>query len=133
VLQADTPAQRYFAAKGEYAVLLSVAVAYAESPSADPAVVQQLTLLDSQAQSLFAKTDRQLADPSVDRATAAEAAASVLEGITAQLRALILRTHPDLSSTPSAGRIAPLLRHRFHSLSSGCLGCRRLSPQPGLI
>jgi hypothetical protein len=94
---AETPEQRWFAAKSEYAIVLDAAVVYADSPVAHPKVVAVLAGIDRQAQSVMRQGDAILAKPDhPDRAIALEDCARMLELFRAALRSQLI----DARGTP---------------------------------
>ncbi len=66
---AKTPAQRAYAAVGEYLIVQEAVVAYAESPAAIPNVVKALDGIDQQAQKIITQIQRVVRAPELLAAT----------------------------------------------------------------
>lgn len=98
---AETPEQRYYAAKGEYVVVLQLAVAYANSPSADKDVVQRMAAIDREVTRVIRKADAALmdADREVKRGEC-ERWARLIRTLTAELRR-IYDTVPERPEEPA--------------------------------
>jgi len=90
VRDAETPAQKFFAAQGTYNIALQVAVNYAESPGADPEVVRSIAEIDQRAQQAIVAGQTAVRTEDGDtRDRILLASASALQRLTAELRTRI--------------------------------------------
>jgi hypothetical protein len=87
-MQAETPAQRYYAAKADYYLLLSTATAYAETPSASPSIVDRIVELDTYAQAVMEQADElmRVTPDGPNRDAALRELSSMLVLVTIELR-----------------------------------------------
>lgn len=101
IAQAQTPEQRFYAARGEYAIWLGLAVTYAESPGAHPDVVAALVRAHERAKPALAAARALLFQPSSperdERLTAYTR--SILAAVAEIRRALQPRTTTPPSTT----------------------------------
>ena len=83
---AQTPAQRVYAAMSTYAIVVEAAAQYANSPNAEPVIVEAMVSVDRRAREAlrFAKAAVAAGD-----AAKMNMAADVLEGIADELRGLV--------------------------------------------
>jgi hypothetical protein len=108
--QAETPAQKYYAAKSLYAITLQVAVEYARTPTADPSVIFAIAEGDQEAARIFREMDVFLATNPDNHDRALEAA-DALVALTERLRRTLIEAGAldETSSLPEPGYI-PLAR-----------------------
>ncbi len=83
---AETPEQRYFAARGEYGIVLKAAAYYAESPFAQVVVVEVLAEINRRANQVFAVGDAILGDLEGDEPSALQRATAGVLALVRELR-----------------------------------------------